>query len=220
MSKVRLPQPDNRTAIVGSSGSGKTQFAVALLSSRNFDVRPWVIFDFKGDELIEQIGATEVSINKPPPTKPGLYVVRPLPGSDAAVEEYFKLIWMSGWTGIYIDEGYMVPKGSKYFRACLTQGRSKRIEMIILSQRPRWMDTFVFTEANFFAVFNINFKEDRKHMSAYLGDADIDLLPDYHCIWYDVNKQKEAILKPVPEASEIIATFAERLSTKRELKRI
>lgn len=208
---IRLPGPENRTVVIGSTGSGKTQFAVGLLSVRDFHLRPWFIFDFKGDKLIDALGAEEISLTQNPPTKPGLYILRPLPGDDHLVSQYLMKLWAMENVGIYIDEGYMVPKLDRWFRACLTQGRSKRIEMIILSQRPKWMDTFNFTEASFIALFNINFEEDRKHVAAYLGGTRPGLLPKYHCLWYDVDRQQSAIMEPVPDAETLIERFHKRL---------
>ena len=223
---VRLPTSDKRTSVIGSTGSGKTQFAVWLLSTRDFDVRPWVIFDFKGDALIEQLGATEIDVAGKPPVNPGLYIVRPLPGDEAAVSLFLQRCWAQENIGIYIDEGYMLPKLDRWFRACLTQGRSKHIEMIILSQRPVWMDRYVFTEANFFAVFRLNSLEDRKHMRNFVEDRpegekkrgqEPKRLPDYHCLWYDVDRQQANVLSPVPDADTLISIFKKRLE-KRPVK--
>jgi hypothetical protein len=58
-------------------------------------------------------------------------------------------VWAQENTGIYIDEGYMLGVRNPALNACLTQGRSKRIEMMILSQRPVWMSKFVFSESNY-----------------------------------------------------------------------
>jgi hypothetical protein len=207
-----LPRYDKRTAVIGSTGSGKTQFAVWLLSGRDFNDRPWIIFDFKGDELIASIGAQEVSIEAAPPIRPGLYVVRPIPErDDKLVEAYLWKIWENGNTGVYIDEGYMLGRFNPALNACLTQGRSKHIEMIVLSQRPVWMPKFVFSEANYFAVFNVTLKDDRKVVSTYLGDQKIDLLPKYHCLWYDVDKQEGCVFSPVPDRVGIISLFKSRL---------
>jgi len=211
---VNLPTPDKRTSVVGSTGSGKTQFAVWLLSTRDFHLRPWFIFDFKGDKLIEQLGATEINVASKIPTEPGLYIVRPLPGDELLVSKFLLNCWAQENVGIYIDEGYMLPKLDRWFRACLTQGRSKLIEMIILSQRPVWMDKYVFTEASYFAVFRLNNIEDRKHVSSFLDGERPTLLPKYHCLWYDVDNQQSTIFSPVPSAENLIATFQKRLNHK------
>jgi hypothetical protein len=211
---AELPTSDKRTSVIGSTGSGKTQFAVWLLSTRDFHIRPWVIFDFKGDKLIGELGAIPISLNSPPPKAPGLYIIRPLPGDEHLVSAFLMKCWAQEYIGIYIDEGYMLPKLDRWFRACLTQGRSKLIEMIILSQRPVWMDKYVFTEANYFAVFKLNSIEDRKHVSNFLDGNRPTVLPKYHCLWYDVDRQQADIFQPVPSADELISTFARRLENK------
>lgn len=215
MSDVKLPRYDKRTTVIGSTGTGKTQFAVWLLSSRDYNIRPWIIFDFKGDELIEDIGAKEINVRGKVPKEPGLYVVRPIPElDDGYVLNFLWQIWAQGNTGVYIDEGYMVGNRNPALNACLTQGRSKHVEMIILSQRPVWMSKFVFSEANYFAVFNLTVEDDRKHISGFIPKTRIDLLPKYHCLWYDVDRQKADIFSPVPEREQLIKTFRERLEKK------
>jgi DNA helicase HerA-like ATPase len=208
---VTFPRYDKRTTILGSTGSGKTVFGCWLLSIADFDKRPWFIFDFKGDELIAELDATDKPVISRPELTPGLYTIRPLPGDEPFVSEFFRRVWETGNCGIYIDEGYMIPKNDKWFRACLTQGRSKHIQMIILSQRPVWMDKFVFTEANYFAVFNLNNSEDRKYVKSFLNENQPELLPAYHSLWYDVGKQDAVIFKPAPDADTIINNINTRI---------
>lgn len=215
---ITLPRFDKRTAVIGSTGSGKTQFAVWLLSTRDFDVRPWIIFDFKGDELIEAINPLEINVYGAPPKKPGLYVVRPIPGrDDKAVQEFLWKCWQQEWLGIYIDEGYMMGNRNPALNACLTQGRSKKIEMITLSQRPVWMSKFVFSESNFFAIMNLTLEDDRKFVSGYVGGSEINLLPRYHSLWYNADAQEGHILKPVPPREVLLERFEMRTQTRRKV---
>lgn len=210
---IRLPTAENRTTIIGSTGTGKTQWAVYFLSSRDFHLRPWIIFDFKRDKLIAQLGAIEISLENPPPIIPGLYVIRPNPfaNNDAALSHYFKQIWANENTGVFVDEGYEIGNKNLAFRALLTQGRSKRIEMITLSQRPVWMDKFVFSEASFFAIFNLTIKDDADYVRTYVGGEQIGWLPPYSPYWFDVEKQDGVILEPAPSAEEIIKIFRKRI---------
>jgi hypothetical protein len=212
---IRLPRFDNRTAIIGSTGSGKTQAACWLLSSRDFDKRPWFIFDFKGDELIEEIGPEEINVYGAPPKKPGLYVLRPIPDrDDLAVQNFLWKLWAQENCGIYIDEGYMLGNRNPALNACLTQGRSKRIEMMILSQRPVWLSRFVFSEANFFLVMNLTLEDDRKHVAGYTAGNKVSLMPRYHSLWYDCDKQDASILAPVPSRNEILRRIDARRARK------
>jgi hypothetical protein len=215
---ITLPRYDKRTAIIGSTGSGKTQLAVWLLSTRDFQHRPWIIFDFKGDALIEEINPPEINVYGAPPKKPGLYVVRPIPQrDDKAVEDFLWQIWQRGNIGVYVDEGYMLGQRNPALNACLTQGRSKHIEMMILSQRPVWMSKFVFSEANFFAVMNLTLEDDRKFVSGYVGGEKITLLPRYHSLWYSADEQEGHILKPVPSRETLLERFEQRLCRRRKV---
>lgn len=210
---MQLATPDKRTAIVGSTGSGKTQAGVWQLSTKDFDVRPWIIFDFKGDTLIRDIKPVEFAIGKHAPEKAGLYVVRPIPQKDDdAVTNLLWNIWENERTGIYIDEGYMIGNRNAALNACLTQGRSKLIEMIVLSQRPAWMSRFVFSEADYFQAFRLNDKRDYDTVQAMISVDIRRRLPPYHSHYYDVSADKSVILSPVPGRASIIGTFRDRLA--------
>ena len=205
----KLPESDNRTAVIGSTGSGKTFFSVWLLSTKDFTDRPAVIINSKGDKLLESLGAKPWSLNKFP-KEPGLYIINPLPGDDALLSRFFYLCWLHENILVYIDEGYMMPKNDRWFRACLTQGRSKNIEMIICSQRPVFLDKFVWTESSYFVVFNLTNREDRKKVGEYMDGEKPVLLPKHHSLWYDVGEQKSLKLGPVPDKDTLIARFNRR----------
>ena len=164
-SEIRLPDDSHRITIVGRTGSGKTVAGLWHLSKRDFLSMPWVIIDYKTDKNINSIkGAKNLSL-KDTPKKPGIYIVHPLPGQDEEITEFLWKIWARENIGLYVDEGYMIGSNPA-FEALLTQGRSKNIPMIVLSQRPAWISRFVFSESDFFQEFHLNDKRDRKTMSS------------------------------------------------------
>lgn len=200
--------------------------ALWQLSYRSFDRMPWIVFDFKRDDNIAQIGLVlETDVRSDPPTEPGLYVVRPLPDDNEEVDAFLWKCWENRYTGLYFDEGYMIGNRSRPFRAILTQGRSLRLPMITLSQRPLWMDRFVFSEADMFQVFWLNDSDDRKVVGRYLpktldnGQSLDNRLPDYHSVWYDVGRDYITELQPVPELPVILAQFQKRLEAMQPKKR-
>jgi hypothetical protein len=220
---MRLPEDTHRHVIVGATGSGKTQFAQHELSYRNHHVMPWVIYNFKYDESIDGIpGARELDLGELPQS-PGIYIAHPDPDEDEkALEAHMKAIWKQGDTGVYVDEGYMVGQQNPGYRKLLTQGRSRRIPMIILTQRPAWMDRFTFSESEFIQMFRLQDREDvRKHMGRYIprhprnappNGVDLETrLPDYHSWYYDVGHDTIHRLKPVPDIRTIHNTFAARM---------
>lgn len=214
---MRLPDATQRIAIIGRTGSGKTQAAAWHLSRVNFDKMPWIIFDWKKDKLLNSIRAKEIDVKSGVPSKPGLYITHPLPNDDEAVEKLLWRIWEHERIGVYVDEGYMMGDSNPAFRALLTQGRSKEIPMIVLSQRPVWMDRFVFSEADFYQVFSLNDAQDRQRVRQFIHkgvDMEADL-PRFHSWYHDVAQNEYCLLQPVPPAGKIRASFKERIGVKR-----
>jgi len=208
-----LPRDDQRVVVIGSTGGGKTQAGVWQLSERSIDVIPWYILDYKRDKLINKIPfLKEATLTDPIAETPGVYIVHPLPDEDEAVEQFLWNIWNHENVGLFIDEAYMLKK-SPAFRALLTQGRSKNIPMITLTQRPVWVTQFVFSEANYYQIFWLQHFQDRKTIQPYLSfDLEKRLSP-YWSVWYDISADATFVLKPVPGEAQILERFRSRLGT-------
>jgi len=215
---MKLPDDSQRITIYGKTGSGKTIAALWHLSERSITSRPWIIFDFKGDKSLARLDAMPLGTEDELPVNPGLYIVRPVPEvDDESVETMMWRIWQRGGIGVYIDEGYMVGPRNKAFKALLTQGRSKSIPMITLTQRPVWMSKFVISEADFHQVFFLSNKDDRKTVQDFIPyDITKVRLPKYHSYYYDVDRDVLDGLKPVPNPSQIVARIRSRLEKMRE----
>jgi hypothetical protein len=221
---MRLPGPTDRIAIVGRTGSGKTQAAIWHLSLSDFDQRPWVILDYKDDELVNAIEGAELIDFDEMPFEPGIYILKILPGKEeeARVSEWFREVWETENMGVMIDEGYMIDRNDQWFNACLTQGRSKHISMIVLSQRPVWLSRFVFSEANFFQVFDLTHSKDMDKVREYIRDDDRNVLDHplapFHSYYYDVGRRQLETFGPVPEAERTLAVIDRRLAALQELE--
>jgi len=213
------PGDQDRLCIVGMTGSGKTHAALWHLSRRNFNEKPWVVYDFKVDEFINSIpGTVELGVNSPAPEHPGLYIVHPVPeDDDELVDKQMTDIWKHEDIGVYVDEGYMVSSKNKGFRKLLTQGRSKHIPMIILSQRPVWMDKFVFTESEFKQVFRLQNSGDIGKMEEYIPFDLSRRLPPRHSYYYDTVDDALMVMKPVPDQDAIRAKFEKQLAGMRQV---
>ena len=208
MAQFRLPRDDERVAIVGRTGSGKTLAALWQLSLRSYPTMPWVIIDYKGDENISRIPRLkEIAVKSDPPNKPGLYAVRPLPHQNDDVENFLWKIWEKENTGLYFDEGYMFAN-SDALRALLTQGRSKNIPIIILTQRPTWISRFVWSESDFIQLFSLSNARDQKTMREIMPFKSIPT--HYHSVWHQVKDGQNFLLRPVPNMNTVLATIRER----------
>lgn len=211
----KFPKNSQRVSIVGRTGSGKTQFAAWLLSQAPFDKQPYVIIDYKYDDLLNSIdNIKEIGVNEKV-KHPGLYITHPQPGDEDGIENFLWKVWNQERVGLYIDEGYMIPKNSQAFTSILTQGRSKKIPIITLTQRPTFVNRFVFSESDYFGVFHLNDKRDHKTIEGFSPIDNEVRTPEYWCRWYDIAQDKVFHLRPVPERDKILQLYHEKLKPKR-----
>jgi hypothetical protein len=228
---MRLPNTSQRMLIMGRTGSGKTRAACWHLAMRNLNYMPWIVLNHKGEELIDSVeGAQHVDLDFVP-KKPGLYIYHPVPEvHDQAVTDLLWKIHGKENTGIYIDEGYMVDRKDPAMQAILTQGRSKHIPMVILSQRPVWLTRFAVSESDFYQVFELTDRADRDRIKSFIP-TDLEYwmasavneppkLPQYHSLYYDVGKRSLEVIKPVPNDDFILGMFYKQLAAKRGNKKV
>jgi len=211
VANIGLPDSDDRTVVMGATGSGKTQFAVWLLHTRDWNKRRWFVLDFKGEKLFAQLNLTPLELTAPLPNEPGIYWIRIIPGTEMDVSNFFLRCYEAENCGILIDETYMLPYQDRWVRACLTQGRSKNIEIIACTQRPVKIDVFFFSEASYMSIFNIRLKADRDRIRDFTDGLEIKRLPPYHSLWYDVNLDNSVIFKPVPPPDILVSNFNDEI---------
>lgn len=213
MKTLPIPKPGNRLCIIGTTGSGKTVAALFHLAMQDWDKRPWFVLDFKGDEHIARIdGAQVIDINDDLPTEPGIYIVRPFIDDVENVDNFLMRIYERENVGVWIDEGYEVAK-SRALRRLLTQGRSKRISVIFLVQRPRNIDLTVLSEAQYYQLFEINYPDDQKHIQGF-WKRDVDItqeLPEYHSWWFDRKAKTVVQLGPMPDPETSLDLIAAKM---------
>lgn len=215
---MRLPNDTERHAIYGMTGTGKTVFALWTLSQRSYDRMPWIIIDFKRDPEIKRIPRLEeVDITAPPPRHKGLYVVRPEPaqGTDGTVTEWLYKVWAQERTGLFLDEGYMVRRLDPALQAVLTQGRSKRIPMIAISQKPVWVCPFIHSESEFKSVFFLQMPRDVDTVCEWLPPCDPGSLPPHHSYMYHVASRQFEAYGPCPNMDSILDRFDSKVAMRK-----
>lgn len=215
---VKFPGPEDHVAVIGRNGSGKTVGGMWLLSARDFDKQPALIINSKGDSLIDEVseikGVHTIGINDTPGEK-GLYIVNPLPSQNEELNELFRRCWEKENITIFVDEGYSI-QNDEWFNACLTQGRSKHVNLIVLSQRPAWISKYVFSECNFVMLFNLQIKDDRKKVAEFVPVDKDYRLPPYCSYWYNVKDNLIIEFAPVPDSATIVRTFRSKFPPEQE----
>lgn len=200
----RVPNNSERTCVMGMTGSGKTQGAAFLLSRQDTTAMPWVLLDFKREALFDEMRAFPM-VNWEPPRFPGVYrrSVTPYDVDAGRVDELLLKIHARGGCGIFVDEGYELGN-SHAFKIVLTQGRSLEIPMIVCTQRPKLVPIAVFSEANFFMVYNMSNPDDKILTAKYVGRKEpLQRLPRFHFYWYDVVEDTLLKMRPVPDRLDI-----------------
>ncbi len=212
--KFRLPNLTQRLYIVGRTGSGKTRFASWALSHSAFHKQPFIIVDYKREDLFSQINAVEIDVKERLPKQPGLYIVRPMPETDDDnVNHFLARVWDKEKIGLYFDELYALPNGAP-LRWILTQGRSKHIPVIGLSQRPKFISRFVTSEADFYSIFKIKHPADKAELAGFVGNEVLKLhdeLEEFHSVYFDVGQDVHFKMLPVPSDETILQRFEDRL---------
>jgi hypothetical protein len=83
--------------------------------------------------------------------------------------------------------------------------------MIVLSQRPVWISRFVWSESDFYQVFDIAMEDDVDTIERMLPKGAFHRMPAFHSIYYDVSRRHLAYLAPVPNETEIVEKINTRL---------
>lgn len=215
--KIRLPGPRDRMVNIGATGSGKTFAGLWHLSMSSFDVRPYVLVDPKLEEQLEGIDAQEIDLGFMPQT-PGLYIIHPLPHQLPQLDAFFMDCWDRENIGLYFDEAYSCGDGPGLL-ACLTQGRSKRIPMIMNTQRPVDVSRFIFSESQYYQLFALSDKRDMKTVRNFAPIPDAPL-QEHYSHYYDVRRRDMFTFKPVPHAKQSVARINARLADIWEQKNV
>lgn len=221
MVDFRLPSLTQRVSVSGRTGSGKTRFSAHLLSKAAFDKQPFIIIDFKGEELFMLTDSIrEIGLHEGLPTKPGVYVTRPGIDADSkvALNAWLENVWRREKIGLYFDEFAHVPYRGKLnaVEGILMQGRSKRLPLIACTQRPCHCTRFLFSEADYHSAFNLTLRGDQERIEEYIGHKRlVEPFKPFHSGWFDIAQHNYWRLLPCPSDEIILQRFEDRLRPKR-----
>lgn len=204
-----LPRPDQCVAVAGRRGSGKTVAALSMLAQHDLNEMGWVIIDHKGDPSIKALPAEKLNPNAIILPTRGLHVIHAgMKKEDREdLEAFLERAFNRGKIGIYVDEGHLLGS-SDAVRTILVAGRTKKVPLMWTSQRATHIDPFVWSQCDFYRVFDLQSANDTKRFNENFP-IKWRKPEEYHSWYYDVAKGKVFYMKP----SEPIEATQERLDT-------
>ncbi len=166
--KALTPKRQERMAIFGRTGSGKTTLSRHILLASDYErilvVDPKCTYGGPsgeaGYEMVRKpwelrgLGSRHKRIQ---------YRPHPKHQSILDYEAVYEWAYRQGGILVYTDELYLTMHGTQspdWQRACITSGRELGVGMIMASQRPRGIDPRVRTEADVKAQFDLEEEED------------------------------------------------------------
>ncbi len=222
MPEFRWPRTDQHSTLIGMNGSGKSVFAAHMVSCAPLNHMPYILIDYKDEELFNAVDRVRYLDFKDVPKEPGFYVLKAEPSKDDdRVNEFLYRQLKAEKRGLIYDEGFSIPnKGA--METIYMQGRSKHVPVITLTQRPSWLTRYAFTENSYLCYFRLTDKEDQKTIRRWLPDNDPvwdfkQTLPKYHARWYDNAQNASWILKPAPSPEDILERFDTKLRPTRKV---
>lgn len=182
---------DERLAIIGATGSGKTVVAKYLLerTTRAIVVDPKHTFELE---------SFKVTKGKPFFRKKQYHMIyRPSMARDKELAELLIYFWHQGDTIIYIDELSTISEGYPGTIAVLSEiartGRERNVGLWVTMQRPRYVPKLFLTEAEQMFVFALRNGEDRLYVAGYAGEEVKRPIEKYQ-FWYTSPKATEVKL--------------------------
>ena len=192
-------RPDERGAIIGRTGTGKSFLARHLLPTRGAlaIIDPKRGFDVPKVPVFEN--AKEIIRRKPP-----RFIYRPNAEhmtDIAAYDAVYKYCYERGEITVYTDDVVGIMERQRfphYLQVCYQMGRAKNVAMLSAFQRPSWLPGFMMSEANRLYVFPLSYPADKKKVSemvpGYAPDSirpTSDIKDRLHSFWFYSDRETE-----------------------------
>lgn len=191
---------DEHVFITGMTGCGKTMLAevytagmgtvIKLDTKQEYDSKrkegkePWYGLtegeDYEVCHSLEQVFASEAE-----------KIIYQIPWDEQTEEIYdelFEWAFQNGDMRIWVDELMTVCPNPhsmpKWFKACLTAGRSRNCSILMCTQRPSGIPAVCIANSTHYFVFAMPQPQDRKKMVDVTGCMELDEKPDRYVFWY------------------------------------
>lgn len=209
--EIRL---NDRVAIFGGTGTGKSVLAHAMLRSIP---NPWwkLIIDVT-DSINEPSALTfydpfNIPWDDVSEGDDATYTMRFVPNIDINLYEQISTLYLNiyyhGVCWVWLDEANEVSTAHKTafgLRKVLLQGRKAWVGHVACTPRPADISKSIVTQSQYLIVFPLVDFDDRQRMARYIGmtpdefDDQISQLDDFEYLFYDVSMRTLYQVPPVP----------------------
>ena len=210
MADNHLPsiEPGKRAIIAGRTGSGKTTLAGWLA---NRSAQRWVVFNPKHTGYYKKLSHSATIDGFQPRRiekeleRSRYVVVNFKPAESDARFMDACVSWLHDQyenIGLIADELYTLHDSGRPLPGLtgwLTRGRERKQSFIGLTQRPKWISRFCFSEADYIGGMVLQLADDRKAMVENTGRVEyLRKLAPYYWLWYTVDADALGFYMPVP----------------------
>jgi len=205
---------NDRVAIFGGTGSGKSVLAHALL--RSIPSGWWKMIIDVTDSINEPTALTfydplDIPWDKVSEGDDATWTMRFVPDINAALYDQISALYMEiyehGACWVWLDEANEVSTAHKTafgLRKVLLQGRKAWIGHVACTPRPADISKSIVTQSQYLICFSLVDFDDRQRMSRYIGmtpdefDEALAELDAYEYLFYDVAMRTLYHVPPVP----------------------
>jgi hypothetical protein len=217
-----LPQPGQRSLIIGMTGGGKTGFLCWVL--KRLEASPIVIYDIKDEqkfpllpfstvvtyphEILEAIAKAEHDY----------IIVRPPDHILGEPEELDEYLWnhyqnLRGVTAV-IDEAPAFHRNGRAFKgltALLARGRSRGITTIMAAQRPAMISRACITESQNLYCFYVGDGADKKRLTDIIPNfEDLPDPPEFGFYFFKAGKREVHKFGPIKLDPEMDTGYVDK----------
>ena len=145
---------NERIAIIGKTGSGKTVFAKSIFHRYQRSV----FFDPKRENSDLGIACSRLDDVFRHCTGSSFHVVyQPFDLNEEMFNEFCRRCFQHGNMTIIMDEVYFIcfPRVSEWHEKLIRMGRSRGIGLVHLTQRPSYIDNLILSESEHFIIYRL-----------------------------------------------------------------